>query len=86
MSKAELVSLVNGCQVEFDVLSSIPANSMGEIAYTVTGNEQTNLIDYERMPLKITTAEGASLSTTVFYLTEITEPVLRANVSSIHTT
>lgn len=84
--KAELVSLVNGCQVEFDVLSSIPANSMGEIAYTVTGNEQTNLIDYERMPLKITTAEGASLSTTVFYHCKSQKPVLRANVSSIHTT
>ena len=84
--KAELASLVNGCQVEFDVLSSIPANSMGEIAYTVTGNEQTNLIDYERMPLKITTAEGASLSTTVFYHCKSQKPVLRANVSSIHTT
>lgn len=84
--KAELASLADGCQVEFDALSSIPANSMGEITYMVTGNKQTDLLDYERMPLTITTAEGASLSTTVFYYCKSQKPVLQANVSSVQTT
>jgi pimeloyl-ACP methyl ester carboxylesterase len=83
--QAKVTNLPDGCTVVFDPISAVASNGKATINYKVIAQTVSTGTDYQKLQLEITSNEGASLNTLVFYFCESQKAKLDASITSINT-
>ena len=81
------VGTSDNCQFSFAVSSTdIDAGGTAQISYSIQANAPSDILEYQRMPIEITTAEGTKLSHDIYYYVYPLHAKLEASVTTINTT
>lgn len=83
---ARVVSAPDNCTVSFDCPATIAAGANADIRFTVTADSPSTGSDWQQAVVELNTAEGATLSTVIYYYCRNLTGQLRASVSRIATT
>ena len=82
--KTELVSAPENCNVTFEPIASIDANSTGILKYTITGSAPSE--STEQIKARVSTTEGAVMDMLIYYYCYSEKGELISEVPSINTT
>lgn len=81
-----VVSQPNNCDVTVNCPSSISANSTFEVEYTIDATSVSEGTSWQQIELNLTTAEGVSLPTTLYYYCKNKQGQLKTDITRIKTT
>lgn len=84
--KAEVLTAPDGCDVKVNMPTRISGRQEVRLSYTLTGSTPTIDNAWEKIILKVTTNEGASLEQTLYYYCRPARAQLVVSESSINTT
>lgn len=84
--RVSVVSKPDNCNVDVSCPNTIAGGGSADISYSITSLTASSGSDWEQIKLKVETAEGASLSTTIYYYSRHTTGKLKADVENINTT
>lgn len=84
--KAVVGETPEGCTIEVECPTEIPANGETSVVITVTASKVTGGKDWITIPVEIAGENGVSVSKTVYYYCRPNKANLTASVSSINTT
>lgn len=82
----EIVSKPENCAVEVSCPKTVGPNSQFNVEYTITPSAASKGNNWEEVVLKLTTDEGLSMVTTVYYYCRNPKGELKASVTRINTT
>ena len=82
----EVISKPEACDVVLSAPSAIAENGTARLKYTLTCNAVTKINDWETIVVKLTTEEGATLTTTLYCFCTPHHAVLTTNTTNIKTT
>ena len=85
-SSLEVLEQPANCDVNFTKPASVAGGATATITYTLNGSSVTEGNDWEKMKIRLTTAEGSSLDIDMYYYCRSPRGVLETNLSSINTT
>ena len=74
------------CEFLFNTPKLVESGKKLKIDFTIKGNEASEGHDWQRMPIEISTTEGAFVSHTIYYYVHRLEAQLQTDKSSIETT
>lgn len=83
---AEVVSAPASCKVSFGTLASIDAGSKGKLSFKVTGISISADNEWEKIPIRIRSAEGSELETVVYSYCASGQGIMKLNTASINST
>lgn len=75
-----------GCEISFDVPSTLGANATTDVKFTVHGSKVTEGTEWEHVKLNVSSAEGAGLHKTIYYYCRPSTATLQASIDEINTT
>lgn len=84
--KSELLSKPENCDVTLSLTNTINANETVALKYELLGNSISNGTDWEIIKIRISTAEGISLETVLYYFCRSTKGQLKTDITEIKTT
>lgn len=73
-------------RIDFEGVTELQPGMEGKIAYTIEGLTPSGGDDWEKIYIRIESAEGASFEQTAYYYVHSSKPVLKAGVKEINTT
>lgn len=82
----EVVSKPDNCDVTVNCPSSVSANSTFEVEYAIDATSVSEGNSWQQIELSLTTSEGVSLPTTLYYYCRNKQGQLKADVTRINTT
>lgn len=82
----EVLARPDNCEVTTEQPMTIAGGSKATVKYTLTGSAPSAGQDWELVPLRLTTEEGATLDVMLYYYCRSAQAVLLANEGSINTT
>ena len=80
--RVSVVSKPDNCNVDVSCPNTIAGGGSADISYSITSLTASSGSDWEQIKLKVETAEGASLSTTIYYYSRHTTGKLKADVEN----
>lgn len=83
--KAEIVSQPQNCQIVFSSISSLSENGTADLQYEVTGTAESPGVDWEKIKVQVTSAEGAALDLDIYYYCRSYNAQLEVSESNINT-
>lgn len=84
--KAKVTSQPKDCNVTLSTIQTLKGGEEAELAYTITPKDVSQGTDWEKINLSIESAEGAKLTTTLYYYCRNKEGKIEASVARINTT
>ena len=72
--------------IDFEGITSLQPGENGRITYTIEGLTPSEGKDWEKINIRIESAEGAVFEQTAYYYVRSSKPVLKASVNEINTT
>lgn len=84
--KAEVVSKPMNCDIRLNEIGNIQGNENVALNFELLCNAVTNGYNWETIDIRITTAEGVSLNTVLYYYCRSSKGQLTANIANINTT
>ncbi|MBR3915996.1 MAG: hypothetical protein IKJ49_02525 [Bacteroidaceae bacterium] len=73
-------------KIDFTGITSLQPGENGRITYTIDGLTPSEGKDWEKINIRIESAEGAVFEQTAYYYVHSSKPVLKASVNEINTT
>ena len=73
-------------KIDFTGITSLQPGENGRITYTIEGLVPTEGKDWEKINIRIESAEGAVFEQTAYYYVRSSKPVLKASLNEINTT
>ena len=73
-------------KIDFEGITSLQPGENGRITYTIEGLTPSEGKDWEKINIRIESAEGAVFEQTAYYYVRSSKPVLKASVNEINTT
>ena len=73
-------------KIDFEGITSLQPGENGRITYTIEGLTPSEGKDWEKINIRIESAEGALFEQTAYYYVRSSKPVLKASVNEINTT
>ena len=73
-------------KIDFTGITSLQPGENGRITYTIEGLGPTEGRDWEKINIRIESAEGAVFEQTAYYYVRSSKPVLKASLNEINTT
>ncbi len=73
-------------KIDFTGITSLQPGENGRITYTIEGLTPSEGKDWEKINIRIESAEGAVFEQTAYYYVRSSKPVLKASVNEINTT
>lgn len=86
ITSVEILEQPADCVINLSKPKSISARDEGLIRYSLKGNAPTAGNDWEKLNLRITTAEGAQLDLSLYYFCRSPKGMIEASINSIKTT
>lgn len=84
--KVEALTTPDDCQVELSIPATLAPGATATLSYTLTPTAPTAGNDWQEIPLRLTTAEGASLDLTLYHYARSPRARLTASLERIATT
>ncbi len=84
--KAEIISAPENCVITFDPIALMARDTTAVLRYTLLGTAPSPGMDYEKIEVRVTSSEGASLDLTLYYYCRSQKGELKTNIHSINTT
>ena len=84
--KAKVTSQPKDCNVTLSTIQTLKGGEEAELAFTITPKDVSQGTDWEKINLSIESAEGAKLTTTLYYYCRNKEGKIEASVARINTT
>ena len=84
--RAEIVSAPENCIVTITGIDELQGNTTAKLGYTIIGSKPSDGSDWEKITVRVTTAEGAITEQTLYYYCRSAKGLLKANIESINTT
>lgn len=84
--KVEALTTPDDCQVELSIPATLAPGATATLSYTLTPTAPTAGNDWQEIPLRLTTAEGASLDLTLYHYARSPQARLTASLERIATT
>ena len=84
--KAEVVSKPSNCSITVTCPETAEAGKPFDVEFSINATSQTEGTDWQLIVINLTTAEGATLSTTLYYYCSSPQGYLKSNQTSINTT
>ncbi len=73
-------------KIDFEGITSLQPGENGRITYTIEGLTPSEGKDWEKMNIRVESAEGAVFEQTAYYYVRSSKPVLKASLNEINTT
>lgn len=73
-------------KIDFEGITSLQPGENGRITYTIEGLTPSEGKDWEKMNIRVESAEGAVFEQVAYYYVRSSKPVLKASVKEINTT
>lgn len=84
--KAEILSKPENCDVTLTLTNKISGNETVALKYELLGNDISSGTDWEIIKIRISTAEGVSMETVLYYFCRSPKGQLKADITQINTT
>lgn len=84
--KVQMLDKSDNCRFQFSSIGKIEGGATEEIQYTIIGDGISSGQDYQKMPLRITSSEGAQLDYDLYYYVQPLYGHLVSSVQSLNTT
>lgn len=83
---AEVIEKPDHIQVTLGNIAALGAEAKDELAFTLQSNDDSEGNDWEQVKVRITAAEGPSLTTTLYFFAQPAQAKLETDVAAINTT